>query len=158
MTAPEIQTEASATPSSAEAKLYLLPRSSVALLWPRIGPMLARCERRGCGRFDLETVRRRALAGDYLVWCVARAGYAETIDAVAVTEVLHFSSHSVLSCFAFSGRPIARLRTFMQQAREWATAHGIRDVQVTGSAGLARLLPGLREQYRVFLVEDADGR
>lgn len=75
------------------------------------------------------------------------------IEAVAVSELLTFSTMRVLSLFLVSAKPLRRFLPLLPEIRRRARELECAEIQVQGPRAWMRLVPGLRERFTVCTLE-----
>jgi len=144
-------------PSSDEPKIVRPSPPVVEALWSQIEPLVELAIPRACGRLQAKDVLEGCRSGIFDLWIVGVPG-RHVIEAVAVAELLTFSTKRVLSLFLVSAKPLRRFLPLMAEIERRAIELECEEIQVQGSRAWRRFLPQLRERFTVLTMEVDHGQ
>lgn len=127
------------------------PVRDVPGAWPDAKPFIERGLEHGSGEYTVRDVFDGLVEGRFQLWL----GYIEgKLDAVLVTEIVEYPQYRSCILRLVAGNIMDHwLPHLGRSIKDWARAHGCRDMKIEGRPGWKRVLKGWRETHTVLRLE-----
>ena len=127
-----------------------VPPEMVDAVWPLVSPLVQSALPRADGRLTLLDAQTGCREGRYVLWAMGAEG--EKLGAVALSEILQYTTKKVFSIFLYAGARV-RFEGLWPRIEAIAREAGCSELQIAGPRAWQRLYPQFREAFTVFTKE-----